>query len=698
MLLLESDPICLPLTVPSWDDTDLEFREQSTQTTFQHPKLGNIVVFVRDVVVDHPSRHTFYCVRSPTPQYVCVVGRWYAREGVTWHQVLSLLITLGLWIPGKVLSHIEWPLRCSYHFFRRYNFENTASATLDYRAVPASAFEFLQTHTYASVPRFLSFPLLSRQGEAFVPALMRNAKVATAEYVAGGILSGRPQRKTINTFKYFTFYSHGHGSVLFLIPPRDLRTARLFLRPEMVVTQRAALRRLCGQPQSPKLWAISHALLRFREVRQTLAQENISVLVVDHFLQLRALAWFDAWITDLKYNTLWLLSSCSEDNLATKDRAPGLNADLVRWYRLAPAWRLRQGFSESQVNALVQGLLLTCHYGGNPRQHLHTLRIRFGTPLDTDLFARMYKAVCASAENPSSDPGPVLQTVGALFSGARRTQYEVQKLLLERSGGVFPGGKPYVPLRPWSELACEEHKDDVKCHICQEHDVGFPVRNTGCQHTFCYTCLLEWSVLQSTCPLCRKTFEPGFLRLDRHARNGATTRKRALRRPPAPQNVYSNAWLETAVKNLSFFITGSSHVLVLVSDDEHVRACTASLRSVLPEKCKIVTYLSTEKNLVTEHSSELPLYTVSHTQHADALRNVLFTVVVLGESNGDPRILYLVKNYYGNSAKIAFDQENSLLSMLLDHLAEWEYHTSPRSVLKMYANYLQSPPPPRPLT
>ena len=47
-----------------------------------------------------------------------------------------------------------------------------------------------------------------------------------------------------------------------------------------------------------------------------------------------------------------------------------------------------------------------------------------------------------------------------------------------------------------------------KCAVClnnKQNDVT--ARIDSCSHTFCYSCILEWSKVRAICPLCKQPFK-----------------------------------------------------------------------------------------------------------------------------------------------------------------------------------------------
>jgi hypothetical protein len=91
-------------------------------------------------------------------------------------------------------------------------------------------------------------------------------------------------------------------------------------------------------------------------------------------------------------------------------------------------------------------------------------------------------------------------------SGSDYDLIEFSKRLLYFSDNRRPGGKTFIPIGQYSELTCDDTTQlDETCMICLEKTAS-PVRDIGCQHFFCYTCLVDWNDIQSCCPLCKSEF------------------------------------------------------------------------------------------------------------------------------------------------------------------------------------------------
>ncbi|CAK1360812.1 hypothetical protein CB0940_03740 [Cercospora beticola] len=72
--------------------------------------------------------------------------------------------------------------------------------------------------------------------------------------------------------------------------------------------------------------------------------------------------------------------------------------------------------------------------------------------------------------------------------------------------GLVPLALPFQPPNV-------DDGEDAECPICRvpyEDEPSTQIVETGCEHKFCYDCLLSWNQEHSSCPTCRKElYEPG---------------------------------------------------------------------------------------------------------------------------------------------------------------------------------------------
>lgn len=77
-------------------------------------------------------------------------------------------------------------------------------------------------------------------------------------------------------------------------------------------------------------------------------------------------------------------------------------------------------------------------------------------------------------------------------------------------------GKAKMETKPWdtgedcaafSEKAEEAEEEEQTCGICFSGS-GRSVRGRidGCDHYFCFICIMEWAKIESRCPLCKRRF------------------------------------------------------------------------------------------------------------------------------------------------------------------------------------------------
>jgi hypothetical protein len=69
--------------------------------------------------------------------------------------------------------------------------------------------------------------------------------------------------------------------------------------------------------------------------------------------------------------------------------------------------------------------------------------------------------------------------------------------------------KPSTTLDPESLLALVSVRPPTpeKCAVCLNNkQIDVIARIDSCSHTFCYSCILEWSKVRAICPLCKQPF------------------------------------------------------------------------------------------------------------------------------------------------------------------------------------------------
>ncbi|KDP23423.1 hypothetical protein JCGZ_23256 [Jatropha curcas] len=79
---------------------------------------------------------------------------------------------------------------------------------------------------------------------------------------------------------------------------------------------------------------------------------------------------------------------------------------------------------------------------------------------------------------------------------------------IQENGDIFQHGKPMA--RKGKEKVKEEKSEVGKqvCGICLSEEDKRRLRGTlnCCSHYFCFTCIMEWSKVESRCPLCKQRF------------------------------------------------------------------------------------------------------------------------------------------------------------------------------------------------
>ena len=297
----------------------------------------------------------------------------------------------------------------------------------------------------------------------------------------------------------------------------------------------------------------------------------------------------------------------------------------------------------------------------------------------------------------------LLAFLATIDSGLRQPKHKMMEMLLTFSGNERSGGAKFVPLAPFEELKSEKvpaSRLADMCAICQ-CTLENPVRNSACRDAFCYACLFEWNILNSSCPLCRRDFAPAFLRLE--FRDELETKR--VRRSPA--TLEQAQWVDNGRENMlrNRLKAHFDHVLLIVT---HYRRLVPYYHEVAvselgPEDTvamvgKELSYLNQKKIFGHVFGSPSVIVTLASNMAYFAADERIKQVVLM-DTNGFPRSLNLYHNYFRHAlVKMTFYNRSGLQEMYAEAIARsirsdddpivFE-RTSARAVLNDYLALLQ---------
>lgn len=101
------------------------------------------------------------------------------------------------------------------------------------------------------------------------------------------------------------------------------------------------------------------------------------------------------------------------------------------------------------------------------------------------------------------------QNSGALYCTVIETLRKYASLKDDQETHFYQLPRKYAQVG-FAEEGEKECRNNENCPICLE-EMKMPVIASSCAHCFCFTCLFEWNLQKSKCPLCNKSFV-GFYR------------------------------------------------------------------------------------------------------------------------------------------------------------------------------------------
>ncbi|CAG9318109.1 unnamed protein product [Blepharisma stoltei] len=109
------------------------------------------------------------------------------------------------------------------------------------------------------------------------------------------------------------------------------------------------------------------------------------------------------------------------------------------------------------------------------------------------------------------------------------------------------------------------------CSICL-NPIEFQGKVDACQHTYCYDCILRWSEVENTCPVCKTRFS--FVSLIPHRLNYRITRNRKnqIKIKQANQHMnYTNETLNATIRHAQESINQEYRILLRELGDIDIR-------------------------------------------------------------------------------------------------------------------------------